>query len=104
MVLVGYYIISIDGFSKDSHPIISFQKSGMIFEWTTNCERSFQHLKSLLKSAPILRIVDPNEYFVVFPNTCKESLGGVLSHNGHVVCCESRNLEDHERHHPTHDL
>jgi hypothetical protein len=45
MGLVGYYRIFIEGFSKISHPISSFQKKGIIFEWTTKCERNFQHLK-----------------------------------------------------------
>jgi hypothetical protein len=61
-------------------------------------------LKSLLTSAPILRIVDPNEDFIVCTDACKEGLGGVLSQNGHVVCYESRKLKEHERHYATHDL
>jgi hypothetical protein len=61
-------------------------------------------LKSLLTSAPILRIVDPNEDFVVCIDACKEGLGGVLSQNGHVICYESRKLKEHERHYATHDL
>jgi hypothetical protein len=37
----------------------------MKFEMTLDCERSFLHLKHLLTSAPILRIDDPNEDFIV---------------------------------------
>jgi hypothetical protein len=61
-------------------------------------------LKSLLTSAPILRIVDPDADFVVCMDACKEGLGGVLSQNGHVVCYESRKLKEHERLYATHDL
>jgi hypothetical protein len=61
-------------------------------------------LKSLLTSVPILRIVDPDEDFVVCMDACKEGLGGVLSQNGHVVCYESRKLKEHERLYATHDL
>jgi hypothetical protein len=74
------------------------------FEWTSDCERSFQHLKHLLKSDPILRIVDPNEDFIVCTDACKKGLGGVLSQNGYVVCYESRKLKENERHDATHDL
>jgi hypothetical protein len=84
--LAGYYRIFIEGFSKIAHPITSLQKKGVRFYWTPDCERRFQHLKNLFTSAPILRIVHPNEGFVV----CKEGLGGFLSQNGHVVCYESR--------------
>jgi len=65
MGLVDYYRKSIKGFSKIVEPINSLQKKGVIFEWIVDCERSFQHLKNLFPSEPILRIVDPNEDFIV---------------------------------------
>jgi hypothetical protein len=65
MGVAGYYKRFIEGLSKIAHPITSLQKKGVKFEWTSYCERSFQHLKHLLTSAPILKIVDPNEEFVV---------------------------------------
>jgi hypothetical protein len=74
------------------------------FEWTPECARSFHHLKNLLTSAPILRILDPDANFVVCTNACKERLGGFLNQNGHVVCYESRKLKEHEKIYATHDL
>jgi hypothetical protein len=53
------------------------------------CEENFNLLKELLTSAPILKIVDPNENFVVCTDACKEGLGGVLTQNGHVISYES---------------
>jgi hypothetical protein len=61
-------------------------------------------LKQLLRNAPILRIADPNEDFIVCIDACKERLGGVLSQNGFVICYESRKLKEHERHYATHNL
>jgi hypothetical protein len=61
-------------------------------------------LKQLLTSAPILRIVDPNEDFMVCIDACKEGLGGVLSQNGFIIFYESRKLKEHERNYATHDL
>jgi hypothetical protein len=75
MELVGYYRRFIEGFSKIAHPIISLQKKRINFEWTTNCEDNFNLLKELLNSAPILKIVDPNDNFVVCIDACKEGLG-----------------------------
>jgi hypothetical protein len=60
MGLASYYKIFIKGFSKIAHPITFFQRKGVKFQWTRDCEKSFQHLKQLLTSATILRIVDPN--------------------------------------------
>jgi hypothetical protein len=104
MGLVGYYRIFIEGFSKIAYPITSLQNKGVKFQWTLDCEKSFQHLKQLLTSAPILRIAYPNEDFNVCTYACKEGLGGILTQNGFVICCESRKLKEHERHYATHDL
>jgi hypothetical protein len=104
MGLAGYYIRFIEGFSKISHPVTSLQNKGVKFKWSLECEKSFQHLKQLLTSAPILRIIDPNEDFIVCIDACKEVLVGVLSHNGYVVCYESRKLKENERHYAIHDL
>jgi hypothetical protein len=61
-------------------------------------------LKQLLRSAPILRIVDPNEDFIVCTDACNEGLGGVLSQNGFVICYESRKSKEHEINYATPDL
>jgi hypothetical protein len=71
MGLIGYYKRFIIGFSKIAHPITSLQKKGVKFQWSLECEKSFQHLKQLLTSAPILRIADPNEDFIVCTNSSK---------------------------------
>jgi hypothetical protein len=52
----------------------------------------------------ILKIVDPNEDFVVCTVAYKEGIGGVHSQNDHVVCYESQKLTEHERKYATHDL
>jgi hypothetical protein len=75
MGLDGYYIRFIAGFSRIAHPITSLQRKGNNFQWTEECEMSFQQLKQLLTSGPILNIADPNEYFVDCTNVCKEGLG-----------------------------
>jgi hypothetical protein len=104
MGLESYYRRFIEGFSKIAHPITSLQRKGVKFQWTLDCEKSFQHLKQLLTNAPILRIVDPNEDFLVCTDACNEGLGGFLTQNGFFICYESRKLKEHERHYDTYDL
>jgi hypothetical protein len=41
IVVVGYYIRFIEGYSNISHLITSLQKKGIEFEWTTECEEIF---------------------------------------------------------------
>jgi hypothetical protein len=104
MGLAGYYRRFIVGFSKIAHPINSLPKKGTKFEWTLRCEKNFNLLKELLTSAPVLKIADPNERFVVCTDACKEGLGGILTQNGHVIGYEFRKLKEHERNYSMHDL
>jgi len=78
MGLANYYRRFIARFSIIAHPITSLQRKEKKFLWTEYYERRFQQLKQLLTSAPILRIANPNEYFMVCIDACKEGLGGVL--------------------------
>jgi hypothetical protein len=103
MELVGYYRRFISGFSKITHPITSLQRKGIKFEWIVECEKNFNFLE-LLTSAHVLKIVDPNEIFVVCTDACKEGLGGVLTQNGYVIGYECRNLKENERNYATQDL
>jgi len=61
-------------------------------------------LKELLTSAPILKLIYPNEDFVVCTNAYKEGLGGVIIHNGHVIFYKSKKLKEDEKNCATHDL
>jgi hypothetical protein len=45
MGLIGYYRRFIKVFSKISHLITFLEKKGVKFQWTLDCEKSFQHLK-----------------------------------------------------------
>ena len=92
MGLAGHYRRFIGGFSKVSHSITSLQRKGIKFECTQRCEESFQQLKNLLTSAPILKIASPKKEFVVCIDACNQGLGGFLMQYNHVVCYESRNL------------
>ena len=61
MGITGYYWRFIEGFSRIENLITSLQKKGKKFDWNQKCEQRFKKLKTLLTSAPILRIADPNK-------------------------------------------
>jgi len=58
--LAGYYRRFIEGFSKIAMPLTQLTKKGQKFEWTENCENSFQELKKRLTTSPVLALPDPN--------------------------------------------
>jgi hypothetical protein len=104
MGLARYYRRFIKGFSKIGCPITVLQKKGAKFTWTQECEEIFQSLKHPLTHAPVLKIVDPENDFLVCTDACKEGLGEVLMQGESVVCYESRKLNEHEVNYVTHDL
>ena len=104
MGLAGYYRRFIEGFSKVAHAITSLQRKGINFKWTFKCEKSFQCLKYLLTSAPILKVADPEKYFLVCTDAYGQGLGGFIMQHNHVICYESRKLKEHEKNYATHNM
>eukprot|EP00253_Pinus_taeda_P019414 PITA_19414 len=104
MGLAGYYRRFVEGFSKVAFPITSLQKKGKLFHWTPNCQKSFEQLKHLLTTAPILSIADPSKDYVVCTDASKEGLGGLLMQEGRVIAYESRKLKEHEQKYSAYDL
>ena len=96
MGITGYYHRFIERFSRIAYPIMSLQKKGTKFNWSQKCKDSFNKLKELLTTTPILKVTDPNKDFIVCVDASKEGLGGVLTQEGHIICYESRKLKEHE--------
>ena len=91
MGITEYYRRFIEGFSKIAYPITSLQKKGTKFNWSQKYQDSFNKLKELLTTAPILNVENPDKEFIVCVDASKEGLGGVLTQEGHVICYESQN-------------
>lgn len=104
MGLAGYYRRFVEGFSRVAYPITSLQKKGRTFKWTPECQQSFERLKHLLTSAPILSIADPNKDYVVCTDASREGVGGVLMQEGKVIAYELRKLREHEQKYCSYDL
>ena len=102
--LAGYYKKFVADFSKLAMPLTTLTRKGKKFEWTEDCEKSFQELKGRLTSAPILTIPDGDEGFVIYSDASRMRLCAVLMQNGKVIAYASRQLKDYEKNYPTHDL
>ena len=68
------------------------------------CERAFQELKRRLTSAPILIVPKWGQCYTVYCDASKDGLGCVLMQSGRVMAYGSRQLKNHERNYPTHDM
>jgi hypothetical protein len=74
------------------------------FEWTTECQASFEELRKHLTSAPVLVLPDLIKKFNIYCDASRRGLGCVLMQEEQVVCYASRQLTKHEENYPTHDL
>ena len=74
------------------------------YEWNDPCERAFQELKRRFTSASILIVSERGRRYTVYCDASKDELGCVLMSSGRVVAYGSRQLKNHERNYPTHDM
>ena len=82
--LAGYYRRFIENFSKIAQPMTNLLKTKG-FEWTPECEKSFQTLKEKLTTTPVLALPDIRQDFIVYCNASRQGLGCVLMQNGKVI-------------------
>ena len=71
-------------------------RKGVKFEWSDDCERSFQELKERLVTTPILTIPSSSGGFVVYSDASRQGLGCVLMQHGRVVAYAFRQLNPYE--------
>jgi hypothetical protein len=79
-------------------------KKNTPFEWTDECEASFQTLKDKLTTAPVLAVPEPGKDYTVYCDASKNGLGCVLMQDRKVIAYGSRQLKPHEHNYPVHDL
>jgi hypothetical protein len=102
--LAGYYRRFIKDFSKIAKPMTRLLEKNKPFEWTAECQASFEELKIRLTSAPVLVLPNLTKKFDIYCDASRQGLGCVLMQEGQVVCYASRQLRKHKENYPTHDL
>jgi hypothetical protein len=102
--MAGYYWRFIEGFSKIAKPMTALLAKKVKFRWTPTCQKSFETLKEMLTTSPVLILPDVHKSFSVYCDASYTRLGCVLMQEGRVVAYSSRQLKIHEKTYPTHDL
>ena len=59
-------------------PIYDLQKKAQKFKWTDEAEKSFNEIKKLLVSLPVLKAPTPDGLFCLKSDTLREGVGGTL--------------------------
>ena len=102
--LAGYYRRFVQSFSIIAAPLTRLTRQDVSFQWSDECEESFQKLKTLFTSAPVLTLPEEGVDFTVYCDASGVGLGGVLMQKGKVIAYASRQLKYHEKNYRTHDL
>jgi hypothetical protein len=64
--LAGYYRRFVPNFSSITKPLTRLLEKGVLFIWSSDCEVSYQTLKSKLVDAPILALLESGKCFTVY--------------------------------------
>jgi hypothetical protein len=104
---VGFYRRFIKDFASIAAPLFDITKENVPFCWTSEHQNSFHKLKTLLTTAPVLKLADPTRKYYVFTDASDRAIGGVLmqQYDGihHPVAFFSRKLKPAEVNYPVHD-
>ncbi|KAL6322061.1 hypothetical protein AAG906_003461 [Vitis piasezkii] len=76
----GYYRQFIEGFYKIALPLTKLTHKRVKFEWSNDCECSFQELKNRLVTTPILTIPLGSGGFMVYSDASCQSRFGLCSY------------------------
>jgi len=93
MGMAGYYRRFVMDFSRIALPLTWLLRKDHKFEWTAECESSFQELKETLMAAPVLAIPEGNEEYVIYSDALRQGLGCALMQHGRVIAYASRQLK-----------
>jgi hypothetical protein len=102
--LAGYYCWFIKDFSKIAKSMTKLLEKNKDFNWTEECQASFEELKKWLTSAPVLILSDITKKFGIYCDASRQGLGCVLMQDGKVISYASHQLRKYEENYPTHDL
>ena len=78
-------------FSKLNYPLIDLMKKDSL-EWNEEAENSFQKMKEVMSSCPIVALSNFSKPFVIECDALGEGVGAVLKRGQHPIAFESRNL------------
>ena len=104
--MAGYYRKFCNNFSVIAEPLTNLLGKRVKFVWTDNCQKSFEKLKAILKSAPVLLAPNFDKEFKLAVDASDVGAGSVLlqvDDNGvdHPVCYYSKKFNKHQRNYST---
>ena len=89
-------------------PLINLTRKNVKFEWTDECQKSFEKLRDALTSAPVLTIADPNKVYILHTDASDFAMGAILMQedsesNLRVIAYASKTFNDAQKNYDTTD-
>ena len=102
LVFPGYYRRFVQDFAHIARPLHRLTERPATFMWTNECQGSFDELRRVLTSAPVLAYLDFNRQFILDTDASDTGIGAVLSQvdeggRERVIAYRSRLLTKPER-------
>lgn len=76
--MCSYLCEHIQHYAEVALPLTNATHDDVGFDWTDECEESFNLLKNMITTAPVLLIPDPNKPFIIASDASDHSGGAVL--------------------------
>ena len=107
--LTSHYQRFAPNYARIAFLLHALTRKGALFQWTANCEVTFETLKTRLVTAPLLCYPDFDKDFVLETDASKQGLGAILSqyqidHKLHPVAYASRSISSTESNYAITDL
>ena len=98
----SYYRRYVKNFASIVAPLNRLLQKDVEFDWTPDCEVSFQQLKTMMSSTPILSYPDMAKEFILATDASTSAIGWVLSQKGddgreHPISFGGRGLRQNEK-------
>ena len=77
--LTGYYRKFVPRFADISRPLTRLTRKETTFNWTPECQKTFELLKSYLCGEPILKYADTSKPYTLYTDASKHSRAVVLT-------------------------
>ena len=99
--ITSYYRRFIYGYAHVAEPLTKLLRQNVTFNWTKDCEESFNILKEQLINSPILAFPDFQKQFILYTDASDAGVGAVLAQiiddNERVIAYASRTLKTHQK-------
>jgi hypothetical protein len=104
--MAGWYRKFIPHFADIAKPLVHLTKNDVTWDWTLECQSSFEKLRDALTQSPVLGIADPSKNYILHTDASDHAMGAILQQedeNGdkHPIAYASKTFNDAQRRYDT---